>query len=273
MTGKSKKNLKIIGATGMAIFSLTAVFTAVMAWFTLANNEVSASSLVIKALPTSTAFSKLTIHRCILNQSSSSKYVFDENPIFEYNPSEQTETISEPEVLEVLDYSELNSTQPVLLLFHLSDDDPDDEENGYTASDVCLTAKTAIAEYVSVITNAANDPGYVKKFPFSHCVKFQSIDCTLDDFPFNGVLTSGANGLSEQMSFVTFDGNEMDYTNSLTLYKGADNDERKLTYIGIVMDYYEDAISYLVDIQNETSTNVINDNGRIGFYCDWVMEL
>ena len=52
MTGRMKTNLKIIGATAVALFSLTTVFTGTLAWFA-ANQTVSTTGMSVKVGKTS----------------------------------------------------------------------------------------------------------------------------------------------------------------------------------------------------------------------------
>ena len=202
----------------------------------------------------------MTIHRCLLNESSESKYVF--NPTPEFDSSAQSDTSSNPLIFEILDYSDLNTTQPVLLLFHL---------NANTkAQQVCLRARTPITSYVEEVTEEN-----VEAFPFSHGVKFQNFTCSTADFPFNNVPTSGTGGLSSFVSFVTLDStgtSRTGYTSNLTIFQGTGSSV--MTYLGVVMDYYEAAVLYLKSIQIGTDGNdIMQENGRIGFYCDWIMEI
>ena len=140
MTNKRKKNIKIVAATGMSIFTLVTVFTATMAWFAL-NNDVDSHGMIIRVKNDSQSyFSGLSIHRCYTNESSSTRFVF------------KTAAATSSEY-KIDDYSQLNTTQPVLLLFPLGNV-VDGVRTGAPAKDVRLTVSTETQPYVSANPDA-----------------------------------------------------------------------------------------------------------------------
>ena len=245
---KNKKNIKILTATGMCLFSLVAVFTATIAWFA-AQKKVNASGMSLKVKTPGTSFSKMTIHRCMFNESSSSTYVFNPTPEFEISS-----TSTDNGTFEMLDYdkneSALNRSQPVLLLFEL---------DSASADSVSLSAAIGQTTYPLAVSSSN-----VNNYPFSHAVQFQSIGGE-SSFSFS-IPTSN---LSSMTSFAYQDSGTWKLRQRITLYQGSGTGPLK--YVGVVMDYYDAALTYVISSQNSASTTILNSNGRLGFYCDWTM--
>ncbi len=64
----SKKTVKIVSATSMAVFSLVAVFSATIAWFAL-NKKVDASGLVVSTGENGKSIASLATYQCKLDKS------------------------------------------------------------------------------------------------------------------------------------------------------------------------------------------------------------
>ena len=171
---KIKKNLKIALATGMAIFSLATVFSSTLAWFAL-NNTVEATGMSIRVKEDGKAYKNgLTLHRCLTNESSAN------NLSFNHTPASGTQ-------YKIDEYSQLNTTQPVLLLFPLGTVTAG-VRNGVEATNVSLTvSSTTGAGYANVSTNSA-DPNYYGEFPFSSACTFRVIAWS-DEIPTNDLVT------------------------------------------------------------------------------------
>jgi len=219
---RSEKNLKIVAATGVTLFSLVASFAATYAWL-VTKQESQASITQFRVTSDLSSCSSITIHRCILNQSNDSKYAFD------------TENAIDNNNLVIPDYSELNTSQPLLLLFTLSGNESS------SADKIKLTASSSSDTYVEEIT----DDNY-NSFPFSSAVYFQSIYFTTPNFPFDNVTRSN---LSSLTSFVEISGNVFSgFNKDIDLFDGESLENPPsdpLTYVGVVMDYYDLAIKYI----------------------------
>ena len=142
---KNIRNKKILAATGMTLFSLVAVFVATVAWFAAVDTVASDGMKVrVKTAEDENSFSKMTIHRCMFNESDTTKYVFNPEPEYTLGPG-QTDTGT----FEMLDYdnnaSALNRSQPVLLLFEF--------EEGTTEAGIRLTASTTNTTYPLSVIN------------------------------------------------------------------------------------------------------------------------
>lgn len=243
MIKKNRKNLKIALSTGMSLFSLLATFTAVFAWFTL-NQSVGATGMAIKATDDGLSFSSLTVHRCIKNASTSSVLQFYEEEAYTYGASDNP-----ADSLDLPYYSDLLTTEPVLLLFAF--------EEHTAANSITINAETSLTSMTTQITSSNHN-----SFPFSSAVYFKTKAYTSNSFPFTNVVVSE---LSELKSFVTMsNGVNTGFINNVSLYESSSTTE--ITYIAVIMDYYEDALSYIFS-QNLGTTY------DLSFRCDFGLSV
>lgn len=264
MKKQSKKNLKIISATAASLFSLVAVFTATFAWFAL-NHTVNSSGMTIKVKESGQSFSEMTLHRCLFDQSTTETYVFNETPEFTISSSS-----SQTGSFEMLDYdtggSHLSTNQPVLLLFKLgvSGSGSSAVHEGVDPGSVNLTARTTAVtnDTFPLIADSSN----VENYPFSQCVQFQSIAGISTTFDFT-ISTSVL--VPTTTTFATVDGDDWSFAQNITIYQGSGSSN--IFYLGIVMDYYAEAITHVMSMN--LGNSYIETNGRLGFLCDWIMEI
>lgn len=260
-TLRNKKNRKIIALTGMAIFSLLTVFVATWAWFAL-NSGVSGSGMAINVEADGDGFTSLTVHRCIINESTDTSYKFDPTPAISFNSDGHA--TSSDDVFRVDDYSSLNTSQPVLLLLHLA--------TGTESKDVSITGFTNII--YSAYANAGAPDGHfqvdaqtVKKYPFSLASKFKSGQFTDDTFNFTVSISS----LPTASQFVQVTNSAITgLSTDITMFQGTGSTQ--IRYVAIVMDYEETAIQFLIS-QNMNNTYVASNNNKIDYYCDWTMNI
>ena len=240
-SGKNNKTIKLFSATAVTLFSLTTVFVATIAWFAL-NQDVDGSGLMITVTQDEASIETVAIHRCILNQSTLTNLVFD------------SESIDDTLVLP--DYSELNKSQPTLLLFELSGDENSMAEN------IKITATSTNNNYVTEIT----DDNY-NSFPFSSAICFRTIAVTTATFPFSSV---NSDDLSDIISFVTMTDNAFSgFNQTISIFDGSTLENAPtdpLTYLGVILDYYDDALAYL------SSCNTGNEY-RLNFAFDFSMSV
>lgn len=249
---KSKKSTrKIIIATAMCLISLLSSFTATLAWFS-SNLFATTSGMSVRVKVIETDFSSMTVHRCNLSASTSSVLQFYSEPSVVVSGTGSTEQVAG---IDIDNYSELNRTQPVLLLFTLNADTYED--------DITITATAENENFVSVIT-AQN----VSEFPFSSVVKFKSASYSSNSFPFNNVVVSN---LTTSTSFVVMDGSSASYTHSIQPFSGTNHTIVK--YIAIVMDYYSEAIQYIFSQSIGFETYAADNDNAVDFYCDWTLEI
>lgn len=245
----SKKG-KIAVATLVAIFALANSFAATYAWFAM-NTNVTGGGMNVRVNNEGQALSMLTIHRC--NSSAST----DDNLVFF---SEPAVTISQSGISDAYvamdNYSDLNKSQPLLLLFGLND--------GVKASDVRITAKSDNEEYVDTITEAN-----ISAFPFSTTVSFKSAGFTTNEFPFGNV---PASSLTQSSSFVTIENHAYSsFSSNINLFTGSG--DSTLKYVAVVMDYYPEAREVLLTNNVGVDLIAVNNNNVISFICDWTLEI
>ena len=255
MSKKAKKLLKttkrIIIATAMGLFSLFSVFTATLAWFT-SNLNVETSGMSVKVKIIDTAFTQMSVHRCNLSASTSTVLQFYETPSFAVSSSGAITTTAG---IDMDNYSDLNQTQPVLLLFTLAEDTYED--------DIVISATSDNQNFVYQITEQN-----ISAFPFSSAVKFRSASYADDEFPFDDVAISD---LNTNTSFVTINNSSASYSHSIEPFHGANHTVVK--YIAIVLDYYGEAIQYIFSQSIGFEEYAIDHENAIDFYCDWTLEI
>lgn len=252
----NKKSLKIVGATTIALFSLVTVFTATIAWFAL-NQTVGSNGMNIKVKEAGSAFSKLTVHKCNLNESTEAKLVFHSEPIT--NASDYT----------LSNYSDLHKSEPILLLFKLSaannNSTATDIENS-KASNVKISAESTNSSYTSNITEANHS-----SFPFSTSVYFRSIASSTNSFPFGNVVTDNLiiSSFADPTNLSPSDATA-GFNKNIAVYDGSNDSQvsssATLYYVGVILDYYDSALTYLFS-QN------IGTEYSLTFSCDFTMNI
>ena len=244
----------MIAATGMTFFSLAAVFTATFAWFAL-NTKVGGDGMSVQVKEEGKAYKTgLTIHRCLTNESTA------HNLSFNHSPASTSQ-------YKIDDYTQLNTTQPVLLLFPMGEfDTTTGEYSGALASQIKIEAvsPTNVA-YSDVEVNDSSAPNYYKKFPFSSACSFRAVAWT-EEVPTNDTPTTDPTRyyvkLSEleendprcfisspqtfvtptSMSSVAWNGSSLTLFDGSTLTNASDI---TIKYVGVIIDYYEPALSLI----------------------------
>ena len=275
---KSKKNLKIFAATGVALFSLVTVFTATIAWFAL-NKNVDSNALRIVARQDESAYiGGVSMHRCLPNESTNAKYAFKYAAAFKG-------TVGGVSVNEFVldDYSQLNTTQPVLLLFPLGEI-TNGVPAGAIASNVKLTLNCSTKQAYNDVDEwlAGASSHTVNNFPFSNATCFRSVaytgniptytptgESTPTEYHVDLNATSQISGdtrcyLGSVQSFVEVSNNALTWKkegntpiSSLTLFDGSvdatNPTNTTLKYVGVIVDYYQIALSHIFAVGNNTS--------------------
>lgn len=255
MTKTFKARLGIAAATTVCIFTLASVFTSTIAWFA-AERSVHMTGMSFTVTTGETDLNSMTVHKCNLSASTSSVLVFNSTPSVTATGHGSVATASG---IEMENYSTLNQTQPVLLLLTFN--------SGITQNDIDMTATSNTGSFVSSAT-AQN----IGAFPFSSAVRFKVATYSVNSFPFNNVQVSD---YSSDKSFVTLTKNgegqvtSTSFNSNITFYDG--NSNTPVTYLAIILNYYPDAIDYII---SQTNFEVFqNHNNCINFFCDWIMEL
>lgn len=277
MKKQSKKNLKIISATAASLFSLVAVFTATIAWFAL-NHQVDGNGMTVKAKANGPLYSSITIHRCIISECTSDKFVFNKTAEVAGTVNPVTGQITGlGKAIEMDQYSDINPSQPILILFTY----PDDTEiidNGVILDATSTFTGTSDA-YLESLKNL--NPETSQKL--SSIVNFYSrtADSSSEYFTSETNTFTFMRASSERYdsSFVTTSTNTITaFTRNIEMYNGnsvtkyvddeANGEEAKIKYLAVVMDYNVDAINYIYSA-NVNSTNP----GELHYVIDWSMKM
>lgn len=156
MKKAGNKNLKIIAATSMAIFSLMASFSAAFAWFT-AMRHVEEESESFNVNTTDGSLTSITFHRLIPNGktmvtedgvSRPSKYEFDKTPVgrIDYNWRSDTQTMEYTQVgdtkIELDTYTPLDQEHPLMLMINF------EEEITTDANERLISATSTVSHYL-----------------------------------------------------------------------------------------------------------------------------
>lgn len=265
----SKKTLKIIAATAMSIFTLFSVFSASLAWFEMIKNvDGNANNMPIdKAYG---ILESVSVHQMNQGASEEGSYAFYQATYGNEMVIEWPDGTPSSYVNVALDrYDPLSGNKAILLLFKFRDGTVDNEIN--------IFAESSSDAFVGYVNNKTNNP-------LSSVVKFRSIGFASDPTVNNGNYVISANSLSESVHFVniTTDASgyptvddENGFVKNQTLYAGSGSATTK--YVGVVLDYYEDAMSYLfaVNLGNPLFEMDVSDPeaGVIDFNCDWKMVI
>ena len=295
MKRTGNKNLKIIAATSMTIFSLFAVFSATYAWF-MANKNVYNTNDNFDVNTVSGMFNKMTIHKSV--NITDDEYIFDADPwgtitIDDWKNKQFSKDFDGSCLMGRYDY--LEKSHPILMLIQLGED----EGTGYEASQnspIKVTAKASTDYFVGDMAAgrtiyAANqiDSNHIN--PLSSVVSYRSTYfdsdssleayydednftqglTTYDTYTFSISSLNNATGSFTQFSNnaysdflpnqTVFTTSSLDYTDPTATYR--------VKYVAVVFNYYEAAMEavYSAFIGDPVLENVLV------FNCDWSMEI
>ena len=287
------KNLKIIAATSMAIFSLLSCFTATYAWFAAKRKAVNESSeLSIDGY--SDKLKQITFHelnnKIVGETYEQCTFKFNKEPVgkmeYDYDTNTFTKTGNTNVVLD--NYDALEHEQPLLVLIELSDD--------YGSSDadsVVIAASTKDSDQVFIGERIVDendeqapayslaDPSHIVKtqggksfYGFSNAVGFYSRSFSTTDFSstFSAASTYDFSGLNNRKSFVEI--NNFDDSSAFsTRIPSIISVQGSVKYIALIIDYYPDAIEYIYTTFLGDHTLEDTYDGWLYFLCDWSLEV
>ena len=301
-----KKNLKIVGATSIALFSLVAVFTATIAWFCITKN-VSGSGLSVSIKESGKGLSSLKAYRCILDKSRVDNLVFDGQDEYTSSDNAQYHTISF--TIEMLDYSTLSNMSPILFLFDfatwtktpITDDQGQpvlDDQGNQTyqnvatypiqAKDVLLTGNTQTSAM------AVAPSGASASLPLSNFISFQSgivqpsqvgtsssnivmldDDGKILEVKPSSILTQNSSFVSVNQNYDPNDDESIEYPfdSNIEVFNG-ENDANSTAYVhflAVVMDYNQDVIKKWKEDNLDDNDESTGD--RVVFSCDFSLKI
>ena len=264
-----KKNLKILAATAMSIFSLFVCFAGAFAWF-LGNYKENTAASLMEVRSTNGILVSVSTHRLVRSATNDNQYAFNTSPVDEEMIIEWPQGEPGAYVTTELDrYNPLEVHNAVLILFKFQDNTPDWE--------IKIHAQSSSDEFVGYINNKNNNP-------LSSVVEFRSIAFASTPTIQNNNYIISKSAVSESMHFVNITHDDAGYPTvdpengfvaSQYFYEGSAQTNTK--YVGIILDYYEPAMSYLfaVNLGNPLFEMDMSDEdvGVINFSCDWSMTI
>ena len=286
MKSKNVKNqkLRLVAAVGLCFFSVVAVVTATVAWFTSLRQDNDDNSTMNVVSPFG-YFSRMDLYRLTDTGGidyAAEKFHFKKTPeayAFLNETSGEVE-YSENFTIEMDTYSDLDQHSPILMLITLSDTITQTAEKPVTVYAACdkdyyFGEKGADGQPKNQIKVWDPETQTGEKNPLSSVVAFYSkaytsLDSITETNYYNiPIAEYDADSGYDRETFVQFNETTTEYQSFIqrkNLYNGTSGD---VLYIAIVVDYYHYALEYVYNtfIGNETLEE------RIFFECDWNMVI
>ena len=296
MKRTGNKNLKIIAATSLVIFSLFTCFTGAMAWFTgLQNNSRDVDDMVI--VHSTGKLNKITFHeledKSVGDNYSDCEFSFNKTPVgtITYNWQTNTKSTEGNTSVEMIGYNYLDEEEPLLMLIELNED----YNSSIEPAVVTLTTNSETQDYIGkrqanlqpvydiedsrlivdsgTVTRDGTDYN-VNFYGLSSAVKFFTSQYSSTDFSttFGSAEYYTFTGLTNQKGFVTIsnDGNDSSFVNSISPLISTTG---TVKYIAVIIDYYSEAIEYIYNTYLGDATLEQDYEGFLYFKCDWLMEI
>lgn len=294
--GKNKNLIRIAAMTSMTIFSLMAVFTGTLAWFN-ANRIINNGSDNFNIQSISGRLSSVSFHQLASKtrdekSGDATSFTFDSTAsgtiTYDWSSDNASfaSTAEGKTSISLNMYEPLDKEQPLLLIFHLDNAyNPGDGSiyiKAETSADGFLGTKNTDATPKYALDNATiyKQVNTTKYYWLSSVVQFYNITFADDSIGYQYALTSKYatdNSLpllqSSGSKFTTAD-NEADtcsFVKEATMYSSTSGSTVK--NIGVVIDYYPDAIEYIYSTY--LGNTILEDtyDGFLHFWCDWSMEV
>ncbi len=289
------KNLKIIAATSMTIFSLFVAFSGAFAWFVSARQLASGAD-TFEVSDIAGRFNKITFHeldsKTVGNTYEASTFKFNKTAVGTLTYDWSSRSFKEEGKVSVTldNYDYLDHEKPLMMLIELKDEYDATDPISIKLETESLTqtfmgARDASSNPVKAINDASLiiDTGTITRdgksvdvnyYGLSNVTKFHTVEFSKDEYDdtFNAGSTYDFTGLNNQKSFVSIDNaNETSSfsTDVAPLIKTTD----KVKYIAIVVDYYSDAVEYIYSTYLGDTTLEDTYDSYLYFKCDWYMEV
>lgn len=158
-----KKTLKIVAATSLTLFSLVAVFSASIAWFS-SNIETAASGTDVNINAKGGRLKYVHFHSFVSSQSSDSSFTFNKTAFttYQYNWATNKMVLQDDEVVDVWnmgDYSYMSKNHPLLVVFEF-----DQEYTSSRVGDMFIQGKTTVGGDSLVTNYAQNDTQHLDPY-------------------------------------------------------------------------------------------------------------
>lgn len=305
------KNLKIIAATSMAIFSLMTTFTAAFAWFTAtrerANEADNISVRDVQGVLKNIYFHEFVSATYDPNTHEATSFTF--NSLYagkiSYDWQHKTASYSGNTSVELDQYSPLNPEHPLLMVMELTED-----HVAIADGDIVVTAKTDVEGFLGARNNIGA-PVYNLKgngvydivdddyyFALSSVVNFYSCD-TPNELYYKNSSAENANlinptyststlwGRDSSIAAKTADENAIVPDCSFTNINNADDtstfnqtptiytskEGSTIKYVSIIIDYYRDAVEYIYSTYLGNAVLESEFGYILNYLCDWGLEV
>ena len=311
----SKRNLKIVAATAMTIFSLFAATVGAFAWFTgkiqQAHEADEFSVTVNNGRLKSIYFHNYASKAIDSNTLKPTSYTFQNSysTYISYDWATNS-AVYHGNPIDMEDYSPLDFSQPLLMVFELQD--------AYTLlsdGDITIQAKTDVDGFIGAL-NANNAPLYdllvdcyrsqpnpedASKtdyyYALSSVVDFLCNDTSSELYNKNNgenttlinttyqvsnlrtreqskaAKEADPNAIVPDLSFTSIDNDtdEITFKQDPSIYKSQAN--TTVRYISIIVDYYSDALDYIYSTYLGDRTLEDEFESHLEFLCDWGLEI
>ena len=304
--GKSlmKSPLRILAATSVSIFSLLTVFTSTAAWFdsrrSLDNGGDKFEVQSLSGRLSSITFHHLSSKAVNPTTGNANAFTFNSTPAgtitYDWNADTAafTPTAQGDTSIALDTYDPLDREKPLLLMFHL------DQAYETTGPTIHIDGMTNTPGFLGARTNAA--PAYdlttapaimktetrtidekevdINFYWMSSVTRFYNLTFANDTLSWQYALNSTyatenslplLNDINSR--FVTVDNvNETSSFSSRTNFFSSTNGQT-IKNIGLVIDYYPDAIEFIYSTYLGNTTLENKYDGILHFWCDWTMEV
>ena len=303
-------NMKIIAATAMTVFSLFAATVGVFAWFT-GKIQDSKNADEFEVTINSGRFKNLYFHQysSVVTDSTSLKpisYTFNSSWAGKISYDWNTGTASYTgTAVEMEDYSPLDFSQPVLLVFELND-----AYELTNAGEISIEAKTDVEGFLGARTSTGTPVYNLLNSALSHdtstdtyyyalssVINFYCTDTSSELYNKNGndnttlinTTYTVANLKNKEdckaakesnpaavvpdltFTYIDNDTDEVTFNQEPSIYKSEAN--TTVRYISIVIDYYSDALDYIYSTYLGDRTLEGPFDYHLNFKCDWGLEI
>ena len=308
-------NMKIIAATAMTIFSLFAATIGVFAWFTGRVSE-SKNADEFEVTVNNGRFKNLYFHKSTSTTIDSTtlkptSYTFESDWYgklsydWSTHTAAYTKNTGAGDSVKMNDYTPLDFSQPILLVFELND-----AYELTDAGEISIDARTDVERFLgerdstgAAINKLTRDyyklEDSVYYFALSSVINFYCNDSsaelynkvnnensTLINTTYSAAnLQSKEDSIAEKtedpdavvpdltFTYINNDTDETSFNKQPSIYKSKANTTVK--YISIVVDYYSDALDYIystylgdADLENSETFDY-----HLEFLCDWGLEI
>ena len=306
MKSGSKKTFKLVAATSMSLFSLLAVFSASIAWFSM-NKDVRDNSLETNVESLTGRLTDIYFYPFSSGSSESGTLYFDNQSFAHYEYNWKTSSVSGDVTgvdWNLGTYSSLSPDHPLLVVFALDDE--------YSTGDVYIRASTPVNNFLGalkadktpcytlpqtelfnestnpdgILIERKNDHDY---YAFSSVCRFRYLEFDDDGYEAFSSGSSFSVSTSSLLPRVPINENEEEsepsfysfvdvssteaFTFNKTPYLYQSKVGTAVSYIAVVIDFNPEAIAFIYSTYLGNAYLENNYLGQFYFACDWGLEV